>query len=151
MIVPAESETGKVPSCHNQLDGYLVNCWRHCDARQNCQRAEDEHDCEIGDLLKCVIVIETVWLRRQMECRAVHPRIPCLQKNHRGRRDDSPSLPSSQQQRDEENAGDDKSVNDDEVPNPRNAHGESVTGCGDDWRYIARIVFCGPNSVLRNV
>jgi len=22
--VPAESETGKVPSCHNQLDGYLV-------------------------------------------------------------------------------------------------------------------------------
>jgi len=51
---------------------------RHGDPCKNRQRAEDKDDCEIGNLLQCVVVIKPVRFCRQVKRRVVHPSVPCL-------------------------------------------------------------------------
>ena len=52
---------------------------------------------------------------------------------------------------DEENTGDDKSVDIDEVPDPRDTDRVPIAGCADERRNIASIVFRSPYAVAGNL
>ena len=62
-----------------------------------------------------------------------------------------PPLLGIEEHDDEENAGEDESMHVDEVPDPRDADSVPVPGSANKRRDIARIVFCRPDAVARNL
>src|ERR1035437_7429227 len=81
-----------------------------------------------------------------MKCCVMHPCVPCLQKHDGRRRHQTAPLFGVKKHDDKENAGDDKAVDIDEVPNPRDTDRVPIAGRADKRRNIASIVFCSPDA-----
>ena len=103
---------------------------RHGDTGGDGQRAEDKEDREIGNLLQGVVAIEPVRLRRHVKCGVVYEGVPRLQEHERRSGHNPPPLLGIEEHDGEHNARDDEAVNVDEVPDPRNPNGVTVTRCG---------------------
>src|ERR1035441_4322015 len=79
------------------------------------------------------------------------PGAPCLQEHDGGRGHQTPPLLGVEEHDDEENTRDDKPVDIDEVPNPRDTNRVPIARRADERRNIACIVFRGPDAVSRNL
>src|SRR5664280_2411097 len=145
--------TGRLPAAKDpSIPGEMIHhSWRHRDASQNGQRAEYKNDREIGNLLQSIVSVESVRLRRQMKCRVMRPGVPCLQKHERRRGHQTSPLFGVKEHDDEENTCDDKSVDIDEVPDPRDTDRVPIAGCTGERRNIARIIFRSPDAVAGNL
>jgi len=122
---------------------------RHGDAGEDSQRAGDKHDGEIGDLLQRVIAVESVEFRRQVAGGVVDPCVPCLQQHQSRLGHKPPPLLGVEEHGYQEDAGDNESVNVEEVPASGDANGMPVAGCGDDGGDVAGIVLRGPDPIRR--
>ena len=127
------------------------NCRRHGDACEDRQRTEDKDNGEISDLLQCVVPVKPVWLLRQMKRSVVHPRVPCLQEDKRRSRHNAPPLLCVKEHTDENNTGNDKAVNVDEVPNPGNTDRVPIARRANERRNITGIIFRGPDAIAWHI
>ena len=96
------------------------NGWRHGDACEHGQGAEDQNDSEVGNLLKRVVAVEPVGFGREMESRIMHPCVPGLEENEWRIGHDAAPLLRGKEHGDKDETSDDETVNVDEVPDPRN-------------------------------
>lgn len=124
---------------------------RHGNACEYGQRAEDQNDSEVGNLLKCVVAVKSVGFGREPKSRVMNPGIPCLEENDRGIGHDAAPLLGGKEHRDENHAGEDKAVNVDEVPDPRNADCVPVARCAHQRRDVASVVFRCPDAIARDL
>src|SRR5258708_20011244 len=95
------NRAGRLPPAEDsRVPGKAVHHGRrHGDACQDSQRAEDENDGEISNLLQWVVTIKPVRLRGQMKGRIVHERVPALLQNARRSRYDACPLLRSEHPR----------------------------------------------------
>ncbi len=124
---------------------------RHGDTGQDGQWAEDKDDGKVGDLLQRVVAVESVELRRQVECRIVYPGIPGLQQHERRLWNEPPPLLRIEEHDDEEDARDDEPVDVEKMPRAGDADGMPVAGRGNDGRDVASIVLRGPEPIRRDL
>src|ERR1035437_7622826 len=80
----------------------------------------------------------------------MYPGVPCLQKHDGGRGHQTPPLFGVEEHDDEENTRNDKPVDIDEVPDPRDTNRVPIARRADERRNIACIVFRSPDAVARN-
>jgi len=125
--------------------------WRHGDAGEDCERAKDENNSEVGDLLESVVAIETIWLGRKAEGRVVDKNVPSLEKNEARSRDDASPLLGGEQHDDEKDASDDEAMDINEVPNASDANGVAIAGSADHGSDIAGVILGGPKAIARDL
>src|ERR1035438_4165928 len=85
-----------------------------------------------------------------MKCCVMDPGVPRLQKHERRRGHQTSPLFGIKEHDDEENTRDDKPVNIDEVPDPRDSNRVTIARGTDERGNIASIVFRSPDTVSRN-
>ncbi len=144
---------GRLPAAKDpRIPGKAIHhSGRHGDTSSDGQRAENKEDCEVSNLLQGIVAIEPVRLRRHVKSGVVYEGVPRLQEHERRSRHNPPPLLGIEQHHGEDNARDDEAVNVDEVPDPRNPNGVTVTRCGDERREITGIVFRRPDTVAGNL
>ena len=121
---------------------------RHRGAGQDRQGGQDEHDPEVRQLLERVVVVEAVWLRRQVEGGVVDEDGPGVGHDLPGRRHQALPLPGAEQQDHEDQAVAHPEQDAEEVPVPGHADRVPVAGQADPGGEVAGVVLCRPDAVL---
>ena len=124
---------------------------RHRGAGQHRQGGQDEHDPEVRQLLERVVVVEAVWLRRQVEGGVVDEDGPGVGHDLPGRRHQALPLPGAKQQDHEDQAVAHPEQHAEEVPVPGHADRVPVAGQADPGGEVAGVVLGRPDAVLRHL
>ena len=126
----------------------IHQCRRHRHTGQDRQWGHDEHGGEVGDLLQGVITVEAVWLRRKVEVGIENKSVPRLHEDTRRSRHQPLPLRAGQKPNDEEDSGQHKAIDRDEVPRTCNANRMAIARGRNKRREITGIILRGPYAVL---